>query len=333
MKRAISRSTRLSQIESLLISHPDGLRKCELAEKLDVSRATIGRDIDDLSMQFPIIEDDKGILSVDKKSFLNTVQLDAGEIQAIHIACRLLARNIHFSYPSAASALRKLGSTVEKYRFGFSEAIIRSAELFDCNRSGVHFNYSSFLETLTEAMVLQKTVKIIYFSRRKNRLDAQIFHPYQIEPYAEGNSLHVIGYAPAKDKILNFKFENINSIELTDENYKILEDFDADTFFKDAWGIWLKDIESEIVELHFSGKVKKRVLATVWHRCEERYEDSNGSLVWKCRISAPEEMVPWIRGWGSDVKVVSPGWLKKQIAGDAEKTVQLYRDLNLTDSE
>ena len=113
MKRSLSRTARLSQIEAILISHPEGLRRSELARKLDVSRATIGRDINDISLQLPVVEDDDGTLTLDRKSFLNTVHLDAGEIQSIHIACRLLAKNIHFPYPTSESWFQKVGNTLE----------------------------------------------------------------------------------------------------------------------------------------------------------------------------------------------------------------------------
>ena len=148
----------------------------------------------------------------------------------------------------------------------------------------------------------------------------------QIEPYAEGNSLHVIGFAPEKDRIINYKFENITCIELTESKYKLPADYDADKYFRDAWGIWLKEGPGEAVELLFSEAVRHRVMATVWHRCEEKKEELSGCVLWKCRISAPEEMVPWIRGWGSDVKVLGPLWLVKRIGEDAERTASIYRN-------
>ena len=178
MKKAVSRSTRLSQIEFLLITHPDGIRRSDLARRLNVSRATIGRDIDDLSCQLPVFENENNLLSIEKSALLNTVRLDAGEIQAIHIACRLLARNIHFPFPSAASALRKLGTAVEKYRFGFAGAIIKSAELFDYSNISEKSSYSNYLDVLTEAMATLREVIIVHYSRRKQRLDSHIFHPY-----------------------------------------------------------------------------------------------------------------------------------------------------------
>ncbi len=326
MKKAVSRSTRLSQIESILITHTEGIRKSDLARRLNVSRATIGRDITDLSCQLPVIEDDNGLLSIEKSALLNTVKLDAGEIQAIHIACRLLARNIHFTFPSAASALRKLGMAVEKYRIGFSNAIIKSAELFDCTGSAEKSSYSNYLDVLTEAMTTLREVVIVHYSRREKRLLSHIFHPYQIEPYADGKSLHVIGFEPEKGKIINYKFENITCIELGENKYKLPDDYDADKYFTEAWGIWLKEGSAEIVRLLFSEAVSHRVMATIWHRGEVKSEESCGGVLWTCRISAPEEMVPWIRGWGSDVKVLEPLWLVDIIAKDAAKTASLYRD-------
>jgi CRISPR-associated endonuclease/helicase Cas3 len=254
------------------------------------------------------------------------VHLNSEEIQALSIASRLLSRKIRFHYPSAASALRKLSSAVEDYAKDFSRTIRRSAEIFDTAIPNDNSrDYGKFINILTAAMVDKKAVRITYFSLRKAGTDSHILHPYHVEPYAEGNSLHVLGFIPEINDIRIFKFERIIRIELQKDTYVIPPSFNIDDFLKDAWAIWKKDNKPEVVELIFSAEVKHRVSATRWHRSEESEEQSGGRLLWKCRVSAPEEMVPWIRGWGADVVVLKPEWLRERIEADTLRTIENYR--------
>lgn len=50
----------------------------------------------------------------------------------------------------------------------------------------------------------------------------------------------------------------------------------------------------------------RRAQETRWHRPEQTDLQSNGTLIWRARIAEPKEMVPWIRSWSADCKVLAP---------------------------
>ncbi|MCX8062238.1 MAG: WYL domain-containing protein, partial [Anaerolineales bacterium] len=50
----------------------------------------------------------------------------------------------------------------------------------------------------------------------------------------------------------------------------------------------------------------------------------DGSLLWRAQIAEPTEMLPWIRGWGADVEVLAPDWLRERMREEAERTYKLY---------
>jgi len=62
MPRIASKADRLSQIETLLLDHPDGLQQAEIARQLGVNRSTIHRYPPDLSKRFAIVETEDGRL-------------------------------------------------------------------------------------------------------------------------------------------------------------------------------------------------------------------------------------------------------------------------------
>jgi CRISPR-associated endonuclease/helicase Cas3 len=66
------------------------------------------------------------------------------------------------------------------------------------------------------------------------------------------------------------------------------------------------------------------VRETQWHRSEQVEDQPDGSLIWRARVAEPQEMVPWIRGWGGDCEVVEPKELRDRMAGESRQMAEIY---------
>ena len=61
--RSRMKGERVAQLELILRSHPEGLRKSEIARRIGVHRSTIGRYIDELK-QYSDIYEDKNLVKI-----------------------------------------------------------------------------------------------------------------------------------------------------------------------------------------------------------------------------------------------------------------------------
>ncbi len=305
-----------------------------MARRLNVSRATISRDIAELSHDYPVIEDEEtGKLYADKISLLANLYFNAEEIQAMHLACRLLGRKVRFKYPSASSALRKLGIALEHYASPLASSITSTAELFENHEPEKQAEPAAMVKTITEGIVRGLSIRFVRYSRREMIWKDCLFNSYCIEPYAEGNSLYLVGFDECSSELRTIKFELIRNIELTDRSYSIPSDFNANEYFKNSWGIWTSLCESQRVVLMFSAAVKQRVLQTEWHYSEEIEKLQDGRIKWTALIAEPVEMLPWIRGWGADVEVIEPEGLKQMIINDIRACSDCYGLRMLSDND
>jgi CRISPR-associated endonuclease/helicase Cas3 len=150
------------------------------------------------------------------------------------------------------------------------------------------------------------------------------FAPYFIEPYAVGRTTHIIGWREPPDAIRTFKIERIKSVTLLEEPYAIPDGFDPRDLLADAWGIWYTEEEPVEVVLRFHPFVSHRVRETRWHRSEELEDQADGSLIWRARVAEPQEMVPWIRGWGADVEVLAPDELRDWMRAETRRLAKAY---------
>jgi CRISPR-associated endonuclease/helicase Cas3 len=324
MSRADSKAERLLQLEQILLAHPEGLSKAEIARKLGVHRSTAGRYIDDLSRRLPIWEDGN-LIGINRDDYLTHVRLTIHEGMAVHLAARLMATRTDKHNPHAAAALRKLGSALEAFSPQVSRHLLASADVMDDAARRRDPVYLGVLETLTRAWSDGRVVRVSH-RLEGGQVYEYDFAPYFIEPYAVGRTAHVIGWREPPGAIRTFKIERIQRAEVIKppRPYTIPEDFDPRETLADAWGIWYTEAEPVEVVLRFHPRVAHRVKETQWHRSERVEEQPDGSLTWRARVAEPQEMLPWIRGWGADVIVEGPKNLRSQVAGQVRRLAEAY---------
>ncbi len=322
MERSSSKAERLLQLEQLLLAFPEGLHKAEIARRLNVHRATAGRYIEEVGRRIPIWQDGN-LFGIERDNYLTQVRLTIHESMALHLAARLMATRTDKHNPHAASALRKLGYALRRIAPLVSQHLLASAKVMDDQARRHDPVYQEVLETLTRAWSQGRMVHL-WHRHESGRVYDYDFAPYFIEPYAVGQTTHVIGWRKPPEAVRTFKLERIQRIELTAESYAIPDDFDPRETLADAWGIWYTEAEPVEVVLRFHPRVAHRVLETRWHRSEQTEEQPDGSLLWRARVAEPQEMLPWIRGWGADVVVVEPAELRERMVGEARRLAEAY---------
>lgn len=323
MKRAVNKAERLLQIEALLLAHPEGLSQAEIARRIGVHRSTINRYLPDLTERFAIYEED-GRLFIDRSAYLVKVRFTLHEAMAMHLAARLMATRVDKQNPHAAAVLRKLGLALKRLAPCISKHLQQSADVMDdaARRHDPHF--LQVLETLTLAWAEERKVRVWHRHEKTRRVYEYVFAPYFIEPYAIGLTTHVIGWREPPGAVRTFKVERIERAELLRERYTIPDNFDPRELLADAWGIWYTEEEPVEVLLRFHPRVVHRVKETRWHRSEQLEEQPDGSVIWRAQVAEPQEMLPWIRGWGADVEVLAPEELREMMMGEARRIAKVY---------
>jgi len=321
MTRAENKSIRLTQIEALLIDHPEGLTQAELARRLDVHRSTILRNLADIHA--PIYED-HGRIFIDREAYLVNLRLTLHEALSIHLAGRFMATCMDRRNPHVASALRKLGISLEKLAPLISHFVRSSADTFDDESKRQDPHYLQVLEKITLAWAEKHKVQLWYRGAEESMVKEYLFCPYFVEVGAVGQAIYAIGRIEPQKEMRTFKIDRVERIELLKETYTIPRNFDPQQLLIQAWGIWFTDQQPIKIQLRFSPRVAARVKETRWHPTEQVSELPDDSLLWCASIAEPREMLPWIRGWGADVEVLEPQELRNQIKEETRIMHQQY---------
>lgn len=324
MGRAVNKANRILKIEAMLLDHPEGMTQAEIARRLGVHRSTINRYLPDLPGHIYIDDLDGNKWKIDREAYLVRVRLNLHEALAVHIASRLMSTRMDRHNPHAAAAMRKLAVALERLAPRISHHLGQSADVMDGAEQQQDPVYLEALEKLTLAWAEERKTKVWHRYKETGEVYEYIFSPYFIEPYAVGQTTHVIGFREPPGAIRTFKIERIERVKLLDERYAIPEEFDPLDLLADAWGIWYTSEEPVEIILRFHPSVAGRVQETRWHPSEKIEKQSDGSLIWRVRIGEYQEILPWIRGWGADCEVLEPEGLRKELQREATRLYKVY---------
>ena len=323
MNRSENKAGRLLQIEALLLAHPQGMTQAELARRLGVNRSTIHRCLPDLPGV--VYVDEQQRWRIDRDAYLVQVRFNLHEALALHLAARLLAQRMERQNPNAAAAMRKLSLALDRLAPRISQQMRLSADMMDDESRLQDPVYLGVLAEITRGWAAQRKLRIFHRHAESGRIRDYVLAPYFIEPNAIGQSTYVIGWREPPGAVRTFKIERIERAEVLDEAYELPPDLDLAGLLKNAWGIWFTERDPVEVALCFSQGVARRVGETRWHPSERVLELDDGSLLWRAQVAEPQEMLPWIRGWGADVEVLEPESLRLSIAAEIERMRGLYQ--------
>lgn len=318
MGRGMSRADRLREMERLYVLK--AYTDIEMGERLGVDRTTVFKDRGELERQIPFIEIEKGRWKIDRKQYLSAIRLNLHEALALYLAARRVSRQTRIAQPHVASALEKLASALKQ---PMTERLVTAASRV-LNQSAQPERVA-VVETIAHAWVDQRKVRITHRGLRAKRSMNYLVSPYLIEPSLWSDGAYVIGDSDVHGGLATFKIERIEQAELTLQEFAIPDTFNDAELLRHAWGIWYGDEEPSTVKLRFTqGEAVRRLKESIWHPTQQIEDTEDGGCLWTAQVAEWQEMLPWIRGWGSNCEVLEPKELRETLIGEAKAMAEIY---------
>lgn len=301
-----------------------GLKESELVTHTNLERRTLHNYLTELEYRGKIKKErqrwDVSDVFVERK--LRPLELEAEQAMSLYIAARALARVQDERNETAESALLALSkSLVGDFNVGID--IHKAAA--DLAHRPERTGYNKIYRDLMRACVYRKKVRITYETAKGYAFETD-FEPYLFEPSLFGLSIYAVGYSTIAQAYRAYKLERIRQAELLRADFDLRTDAPTLQTLKSAWSIMFGD-ETETVELEFSQAVRRRVLETNWHLSQRVNNDDpnlNAPLNWQVDVADATDMLPWVRGWGADVKVIRPEWMRNEVINHARRQSLLY---------
>ena len=281
----------------------------ELAEKFEVSRRTINRDIEDLCKAgIPIrtAQGTGGGISLMDGYRMDRTILTSKDMQMILAGLRSL---------DSVSGNRYYGRLMEKILTGSSEFISgRDSMLIDLS-SWYKGSLAPKIEVIQNAIENRHTIQFMYYapSGDSNR---------RIEPYYlvfRWSSWYVWGWCLDREDYRLFKLNRMDCVVETDREFLCRD-------------VPMPDLSNEKI---FPGGIKVKALFTSnmkWRLVEEFgpncfTETDDGRLLFSADYTDMENLVTWLMTFGAKAEVLEPEEVRDIIRRNAEEILKIYGGL------
>lgn len=318
--RDVSVSQRQIYILSLLSENPKGYQAEEIRERLkvwdiEVSRRTVIRDIDELSLNYGIGEEEREgrVYYFADKYTLKNVNLTIEDLASLAFAKEMLGEYVHLEIGKhAVSFIEKIiehSDSLNRLQFEKLCGYFKKGNKRNGSEDYVDRNTEKIIQN---AIDNRNKLEIEYYSFTSDEYTSRIICPYRmllIDSY-----LCVEGYCELRKEVRRFRLSRIKKSRLLDSKFNQEEVTEQETFLK------LGGEHIEEMELLFMGDSIRYIKEYEAGRAKWLKETEKGLYFYQETALAPD-VIRWIRGFGPDVEVIKPIWLSEQLREEAKKRI------------
>ena len=176
-----------------------------------------------------------------------------------------------------------------------------------------------WLKDIFDAIVNQQPLRVSYRSFDEKEFN-WIIHPYYIKQF--NNRWFLLGMNPVFDRLSNLPLDRIENIEPVHLPCIPNTSIDFESYFDNIIGVTITDAPIEVVKLKFTPKRLQYVLTKPIHKSQVCRNPNSGIV--ELKLIPNNELVSTILYFGSDVEVIEPISLRKQVSERVRKTFEMY---------
>ena len=324
----MDRLQRIYKLHKLITSHRYPVPLQILREKLECSRATVNRIIQELRLYFnaPLEYDreQNGYfydLREGETFELPGLWFSAAELQALITMQQLLEQAQPGLLDGQLQPLKdRIETILRSEHLGSGEVPkrVRILRMAGRNLSGVYF------QTVAGALLQRKRLYIHYFSREGNQETRREISPQRLVHYRD--NWYLDAFCHVRDGLRSFAVECIREAKMLEQAAVDIAETELDVHFAGSYGIFAGKPKYTAV-LRFTPERARWVAEEQWHPQQEGRFLQNGCFELRIPYSDSRELVMDILKYGPDVEVIGPTDLRQLLHERLEAALKRYCDI------
>ena len=182
-----------------------------------------------------------------------------------------------------------------------------------------------YLTTLLTAMKANRVINIEY-KAFKNPTGFKIpVEPYCVKLYE--NRWYMLGHNISKDAIRLYGLDRIESMEITEQQYKLPKDFSASEYFSNYFGIVVDDkVKPARIIIRSNADHTPYLKSLPLHHSQKLIEENGKYAEFELYLAPTYDFVMKLLQAGAMIEVVSPPHLRETMKGWISEMYDLYKN-------
>jgi predicted DNA-binding transcriptional regulator YafY len=179
-----------------------------------------------------------------------------------------------------------------------------------------------FLAPIIEALRDKHAIQMTYQSFDKTHPSTFVVEPYCLKMFKQ--RWYLLAYSPDMDRKLVYALDRMHEVEITKQKYELPNDFDAEFYFRNTYGVSFAEEQPEEVKISISAGQANYLRTLPLHPSQKEEERNEEYSVFSYYVVPTFEFCQELYQYGSDVEVLAPEKLRQEFARDAAKTNKIY---------
>ncbi len=178
------------------------------------------------------------------------------------------------------------------------------------------------LTPIIEAMRDGIKIRIMYQSFHSAEPSTFILAPYCVRVFRQ--RWYVLGTSEKGKELRLYSLDRILNTERTTTPFVLPENFDAEAFFANGYGVTVDERKPEIVRISVDAYQANYLRSLPIHPSQEETERNNDYSVFQFFIVPTYEFIKELLSYGGTLEVLSPKWLRKEMKQEARTMNEIY---------
>ena len=179
-----------------------------------------------------------------------------------------------------------------------------------------------FLAPIIEALRDKRAIQMTYQGFDKTHPSTFVVEPYCLKMFKQ--RWYLLAYSPDMDRKLVYALERMHEVDITKQKYELPNDFDAEFYFRNTYGVSFAEEQPEEVKISISAGQANYLRTLPLHPSQKEEERNEEYSVFSYYVVPTFEFCQELYQYGSDVEVLAPEKLRQEFARDAAKTNKMY---------
>ncbi len=182
-----------------------------------------------------------------------------------------------------------------------------------------------YLTMILEAMQENRVLNMAYKSFKNDRAYCCLVEPFCIKLHE--NRWYMLGHNLSRNTVRLYGLDRIESLQITDNSFKLPEDFDPKSYFTNYFGIVPdQSVKPEKIVLRAHKNHKYYLQSLPLHHSQLMIEDCGEYADFELKLAPTYDFVMKLLQVGSWIEVIEPTHLRKTMMGWIKDMYELYQN-------
>ena len=184
----------------------------------------------------------------------------------------------------------------------------------------------------------QDYLPVIIKALKKNTMLEMTYHSYwrdeentfPVEPLclkAFKQRWYLVAHSPYLNKVMIYALDRVQKLEATNESFNYPEDFVAEDYFEDCFGIIADQrCDVETIKLKVAASQANYLRSLTLHQTQKEVERNDEYSIFTLRLRPTYDFLQEILSMGSDIEVLEPKSFREDISEIAKQMWNKYKE-------